>query len=130
MLRLANPAHGYTLAVASIARVEFRAAVRRRQRAGDLLEGQADSLLAQLEHHFQDIYLVQPITEALLEEASGLVDRHSLRAYDAVQLAGCISAQFQMKERLVFVCSDGRLLAAAESEGLTVFDPAESDVEI
>jgi uncharacterized protein len=124
MLRLANPDYGYTLAVASITRVEFRAAVRQRQRGGDLPEGQADSLIARLERHFQDVYLVQPITEALLEEASGLVDRHSLRAYDAIQLAGCVSVQFQMKERPVFVCSDRRLLAAAEREGLIVLDPA------
>lgn len=125
MLRLANSSSGHTLAILGLARVEFRAAVRHRQRAGDVPEDAAGSLIARMEQHLQSLYLVQPVTEAVIEEAAGLLDRHPLRAYDAVQLAGCLSLRAALHERPSFVCSDHQLLRAAELEGLTVFDPAE-----
>ena len=50
--------------------------------------------------------------------------RHPLRAYDAIQLAGCLALGSRMTERPSFVCSDHRLLRAAEGEGFTALDPA------
>lgn len=84
MLRLANASGGNTLAVLGLSRVEFRSAVRRRQRAGDVTEDIAGQLIARMEGHLRSIYLVQPLTELVVEEATALVDRHALRAYDAV----------------------------------------------
>jgi predicted nucleic acid-binding protein len=77
-----------------------------------------------LENHLQNLYLVQPVTEAIIEEAAALLDRHPLRAYDAVQLAGCLSLRSRLSERPWFLCSDRQLLRAAEQEGLTALDPA------
>jgi predicted nucleic acid-binding protein len=123
MLQLAGSASGHTLAILGLTRVEFRAAVRQRQRAGDLPDDVANLLIARMEQHLQNLYLVQPATEAVIEEAAGVLDRHPLRAYDAVQLAGCLSLRSQLRERPSFVCSDRRLLQAAEDEGFTVLDP-------
>jgi uncharacterized protein len=125
MLGLANPASGATLVILGLARVEFRAAVRQRERAGDVPRDTAASLIANMEQHLRALYLVQPVTEAVVEEAAALLDRHPLRAYDAIQLAGCLSLRSATLERPSFVCSDHQLLRAAEQEGLIVFNPAE-----
>jgi predicted nucleic acid-binding protein len=124
MLRLANTASGHTLAILGLARAEFRAAVRQRERAGDLLHDSAEALRAAMERHLQTMYLVQPITEAVIEEAVAVIDRHALRAYDAVQLAGCLSLRSTVRDSPSFVCADHRLLKAAKQEGLNTFDPA------
>lgn len=124
MIRLANPASGHTLAVLSLARVEFRAAVRQRERTGDVPHDAAEALIARMESHLQGLYLVQLVTDAVVEEAAALLDRHPLRAYDAVQLAGCLLLRPTLGEHPSFVCSDRQLLRAAEHEGLTVLDPA------
>jgi predicted nucleic acid-binding protein len=50
-----------------------------------------------------------------------MIDRYPLRAYDAVQLAGCLV--LSAIEDLTFVCSDLQLLEAARSEQLSVLDP-------
>jgi predicted nucleic acid-binding protein len=53
-----------------------------------------------------------------------MIDRYALRAYDAVQLAGCLMLCGTAVEAFTFVCSDHRLLEAARSEQLRVLDPA------
>ncbi len=52
-----------------------------------------------------------------------MTDRHSLRAYDALQIAGCLVARRGVAELLTFVCADERLGKAASLEGLTVLNP-------
>jgi predicted nucleic acid-binding protein len=64
------------------------------------------------------------LNDQLIDLATSLVNRNALRAYDAVQLAGCL----MLKENAIsdepsFVCSDQRLLQAAENEGLACLDP-------
>lgn len=124
MIRLADAASGNTMAMLALSRVEFRAAVRRRERLSDVSREIADTLIATMEAHLENIYLVHPVTDSVIEEATALLDRHPLRAYDAVQLAGCLSLRARSNERPSFVCSDRVLLRAAESEGLAVLDPA------
>ena len=68
-------------------------------------------------------FLMQPSTSAVIEEAARLIDRHPLRAYDALQLAGCLVASESMPEPVTFVCADTRLCDAAASEGLTTLNP-------
>ena len=123
MLRLADPAGGHTFAVLGLARVEFRAAVRLRERTGDVTREVADRLIHSLDDHLGNTYLIQPITDLVIGEAVALLDRHILRAYDAVQLAGFILLRARLGRQATFVCSDRQLLKAAEDEGLTTLDP-------
>jgi uncharacterized protein len=122
MLQLANSSSN--LAVLDLTRVEFHAVVRRRQRMGDVSHDIARTLIDAMDHHLQTLYWVPPVTEAVIEEAIALLDRHPLRAYDALQLAGCVSLRAQLREQPIFVCADRQLLRAAEREGLDVLDPA------
>lgn len=123
MIRLVNPSSGHTFSVLALTRLEFRAAVRQRERKGNVGHEEAEAAITKLEEHLQRFYLVQLVTESVIEEAAALLDRHALRAYDAVQLAGCLTLRTQRGESLSFVCSDHQLLNAAEEEGLAVFDP-------
>ena len=125
MLRLASRSSGHTFAVLSLSRVEFRAALRRRERMGDIPDETVRGMISQIERHLQRLYLIQPVTEAVIEEAAGLLDRHPLRAYDAMQLAGCLSVRSRLAEPPLFVCSDRDLLIAADRDGLRILDPAE-----
>ena len=63
---------------------------------------------------------------AVMEEAARLIDRHPLRAYDALQLAGCLVVRQGMPGPVTFVCADGRLCEAAANEGLTTLNPVAS----
>jgi predicted nucleic acid-binding protein len=124
MLRLADPAGGHAFALLGLARVEFRSAVRQRERAGDVERATADHLIGSMDEHLASFFLVQPVTDLVIQEAAALLDRHALRAYDAVQLAGCIMLRARLGRHATFVCSDRQLTQAAADEGLTVLDPA------
>ena len=124
MLRLADPAGGHTLALLGLTRVEFRSAVRQRERAGDLAHDIAARLIDSLEEHLANFFVVQPLTDLVMQEAAALLDRHALRAYDAVQLAGCLMLRARLGRHATFVCSDRQLAKAAEDEGMKVLDPS------
>jgi predicted nucleic acid-binding protein len=63
------------------------------------------------------------ISDRVLDLASDLIAQHPLRAYDALQLAGCLALKTTAPEAPVFVCADQRLLHQAETEGLVSLDP-------
>jgi len=123
ILALTKAEHGNEFALLSIATLEFRSAVRRRQRAGDIDEPTASEILTLFGSHREERFIVQPLTEAVIDGAARLIDRHFLRAYDAVQLSGCLTFASN-RSACIFTCSDEVLLQAARSEGLLTFDPA------
>lgn len=124
MLGLADPAAGHQLAILALAEVELRSAVRRRERSGDLAAAEANFLLESFALDLRDVFQRRPVNDAALEMAATLIDRHPLRAYDALQLAGCLMLRMSSTAAPVFVCSDLRLLQAAQAEGLDILDPA------
>ena len=125
MLRLAGREANHRLAVVTLARVEFHSAIRRRERGGDIGRSDAQRLLACFDAHLESKFLSVALNDAVLQAAAALLDRHSLRAYDAVQLAGCLALKAISGGNVpVFVCADRQLLAAAEAEGLAGLDPA------
>ena len=103
--------------------VEARSAVRRRQREGDIGQSDADRVLDALERDASSTFLLQPSTSAVVEEACRLVDAYPLRAYDALQLGGCIVFSQGTPGAVVFVCADNRLCDAARGEGIAVLNP-------
>jgi uncharacterized protein len=123
MLALTKAEYGHEFALLSIATVEFRSALRRRQHAGDIDEPTASEILTLFASHRDERFIVQPLTETVIDSAADLVDRHVLRAYDAIQLSGCLTL-VSNRSGCVFTCSDEDLLKAARTEGLLTFDPA------
>jgi uncharacterized protein len=76
--------------LARITAVEVTSAVARRRKGKTLTSTQASSLLHRFRKHFDGRYTVVEITPALLGDAVKLANTHTLRAYDAVQLAVAI----------------------------------------
>ncbi len=111
-------------AVLAIAAVEIRSAIRRRQRAGDIETEAATAILENVQSHLETRFIRQAVNETVIDSALEMIDRYTLRAYDAVQLAGCLVLCAITAELFTFICSDHQLLEAARSEQLRVFDPA------
>ena len=125
LLRLAARAANHRFAVLALARIEVHSAIRRRQREGEFDVSIANRLLNRLDQHLESRFMKQLLNDSLIDLATELVDRSALRAYDAVQLAGCLVLKANSgKEAPTFVCSDQRLLQAAANEGVACLDPA------
>jgi uncharacterized protein len=124
LLELANNLSENRFAVLAMSPVEARSAIRRRERQGDIDSTTATLILDTLQQHAQFLFLRQPLTDAVLDGALEIIDRYALRAYDAIQLAGCLALKITAgPDYPTFVCSDQQLLDAARSELLAVLDP-------
>jgi uncharacterized protein len=125
MLQLAKRLNGSRFAILSLAEVELRSAIRRRERAGDIDPKAATFVLDLFQFHIENRFLRQAVTDAVLAQATQLIDRYFLRAYDAVQLAAWSALKLSFPgERLTFVSSDQELLAAARAEQIPNVDPS------
>lgn len=124
LLKLAASVSENRLVILALARIEFRSAIRRRERNGEIASRVATQLLELFQRHVEARFLTQQINDFVLDIADALVDRYSLRAFDAVQLAGFIAFRnLAGTDVPVFVCADQELLSAADREGFTTLDP-------
>jgi len=74
----------HTVLVLSLSRVEVHAALGRRLRSSEVTAEQYREVTDRLPEHWYSYFLIQPVTDAVLSEAIALIDRYSLRAYDAM----------------------------------------------
>ena len=72
---------------ARITAVEAISALARRHRKGDIDQTSFDTLVTRFQFDFRTQYKVVEIGATLVDEAMHLAKAHTLRAYDAVQLA-------------------------------------------
>ena len=109
-----SPAVGHELFVAAIVRVEAVSALGVRN-LRLLIERQIGRCI------------VAEANDAVLQRACDLLERHALRAYDAVQLASALESNDRLQARalapITFFSADQRLLVAASAEGPAVEDP-------
>lgn len=124
LLPLINDPSENRFAVLAISVVEIRSAIRRRQRAGDVDASVATAILESVQSQMETRFIRQAVSDTVIDTALEMIDRYALRAYDAVQLAGCLVLCTVAAEPFTFVCSDHRLVEAARSEQLKVLDPA------
>jgi uncharacterized protein len=101
----------------AIARVEATAALARMRKGGRLTPAQLRKGFKDLESLWRSLY-VHATTEALLAQAAESARAHSLRAYDAVHLAGALS--FAAGEEVEFACWDKELRRAAHEHGFAL----------
>lgn len=108
---------GADLVVTSrLADAEVRAVLASGRRAGALDDDAARTAVAAWRRLSPGLRLVETVP-AVLDEAARLVERHPLRAADAVHLA---SALVLRSPDLLVLAWDEHLAAAARAEGLTV----------
>jgi predicted nucleic acid-binding protein len=109
--------------------LEVYAAIRRRERSGDISAEDATAALDIL--RLEAARMVQePLNPAVLEAARQLLDRTTLRWPDTLQLAAALVARdmFQNTE-IIFVSASPQLLEAAKAEGFHTLDPAREAAE-
>jgi uncharacterized protein len=124
LVGLTASAAGHKFAILSLAQVEFRSAIRRQQRGGEISGSEAEGLIESFRQHSEGRFVVQPFTESLLDVALALIDGYPLKGFDAIQLAGyLVLRSMSGAEEPVFVCADKTLLAAARNEGCPILDP-------
>jgi predicted nucleic acid-binding protein len=101
----------------ALIRIEAFSGIRRRL-GND--KGNLRSLLTTIEEHL-DHFDLSPIDERVLEKGINLVDRHALRAGDAIQLAAAVLLSKDLGRRQMrFATVDAEQAKAASSEGLKV----------
>ena len=123
ILHLVENLDGDQIVVLEVTLMESRSAVRRREREGDIAGSDANRVLKQLDEDASSLYLVQPLSSAVIEEAARLLDLHPLKTYDALQVAGCLATRHSVPAPVTFVCADHRLCEVAGVEGLSTLNP-------
>lgn len=101
----------------AIAHVEATAALSRMRKGGRLTPAQLRHAIDDLESLWRGIDN-HAVSNALLAKAAESARTHSLRAYDAVHLAGALS--FAAGEVLEFACWDKELRDAAKKHGFAL----------
>ncbi len=113
---------GGSIASATIAYAELYSGLTRRQREGVLSQFQYRLACTRLERDWMALVKVELGAE-ILSSARGLIQRHGLRAFDAIHLASALGLQAAANEPVTFVAADRRLLRAAAGERLATVNP-------
>lgn len=109
--------------------LEVYAAVRRRERDGDVSHEDATAALDILRLEAARM-VQQPLNPAVLESARQLLDRTTLRWPDTLQLAAALVARDMFHgTEIIFVSASPQLLEAARAEGFHALDPAKESVK-
>jgi len=87
------------ITIAQITGVEVVAAIARRVRAGMTSAADGTAAIQLFRGDFQAKFDVIPINAQLIEEAMNLAELHSLRGYDATQLAAAVAFEAQLTAR-------------------------------
>ena len=124
---LLDPDASNDIFIVRITSVEMTSAIVRRQRSGSLTSDSEAITLSEFRAQLASDLFVAEITDTIVSQAIQLVERHGLRAYDALQLSAAVdlrrrAATFGLQPP-VFVSADNELNAAALSEGLLVENP-------
>ncbi|MFZ0743393.1 MAG: type II toxin-antitoxin system VapC family toxin [Terracidiphilus sp.] len=129
LIRLMEAVEDNRKLIAASAPLEVYAAIRRRERAGDISPDDASAALEIL--RLEAARMVQePLNPAVLEAARQLLDRTSLRWPDALQLGAAMVARDMFQDtEIIFVSASGQLLEIAQNEGFNTLDPAKEATE-
>jgi len=107
------------VATSNVAYAEARAAFVRKRREAEFSEEEYHRILDDFQRDWSR-YLVVNVSEAVIALAGDLAERHNLRGFDAIHLASALALRDKMQSSIAFSCSDQRLRAAAEGEGLSM----------
>lgn len=117
-----------TILIAQVTQAEVVSGAMRRLRNGTISARTAHTTRQLLDARIETRgYFLIRLSDPIIQRAEDLLERHPLRAYDAIQLASAVEGNRLLLEAqaapLIFVSADKRLLEAAAAEGLRVDDP-------
>lgn len=106
---------------------EVAAAICKRARSGTLTPADATIALTTFKTEFKTHYFTINLSNAIVERAMNLAEKHGLRGYDSIQLATAVGIHerrlLKGVSAIIFVSADDKLNAAAQAEGLLVENP-------
>lgn len=115
------------LVVSQMLIVEMTSAFNRRLREGTVNWSDYTRMMDAFRDDCLVEYKIIPLNESIINLACEMLERHPLRAYDAIHLGTAIAInRLLVADRmsaLTFLCADKRLLNAATAEGLAVDNP-------
>jgi predicted nucleic acid-binding protein len=124
---ICEPQAGNVLITARISLIEVYSAFNRRRREANIAPPAYQDILTDFETCCQFEYQLLELTPPIVQTAKELLERHPLRAYDAVQLASAMVGNTVLisieQAPLIFLTADMRLLTAAQSQGLQIDNP-------
>jgi hypothetical protein len=128
LIRLMETVEDNRKLIAASAPLEVYAAIRRRERAGNISSADAAAVLEIL--RIEAARMVQePLNPAVLEAARQLLDRTKLRLTEALQLGAALVAREMFRgTEIIFVSASSILLEAARAEGFRALDPEKDEI--
>jgi predicted nucleic acid-binding protein len=125
--QLADPSSANVIITAQLSIVEVYSALNRRRRELRISATDYTTLASEFATVVKDEYEMVPLSLEVIDRARLLLECHSLRAGDAVQLASALLTNDKLQTAsfapAIFLTADDRLLVAAHAEGLTTDDP-------
>ncbi len=122
-----DPKASNLLLTARLTVVEARSALARRKREVTISDDDHAFAVDMLANHAFTQYHFVELEGAVVNLAGDLLDRHPLRAYDAVQLASALMINSALMAAdlsgLIFLTADDRLLSIAQLEGMVCDNP-------
>ena len=109
--------------LSNIGATEMSSVLWKKYRQGELTEQNARMRLSRFIYDGQNEYKLYPVKAQLLGDAIGLIQKHDVRALDAIHLATARRVQ-QAVQSFKMITSDEDLFFAADDEGMRPIDPA------
>ena len=107
--------------------LELTSSILRLVKCGQLGKSVADGMLARFRQDSHDTIRVLPMTDAIVNDAVAVVERHQLRSGDAIHLATAATIfRLAPDSETILVSSDRELLEAAIGSGMGVLNPQDA----
>ncbi|MBI2965029.1 MAG: type II toxin-antitoxin system VapC family toxin [Chloroflexi bacterium] len=106
-------------ATSRLSEVEVVSGIARLVRSGALSTPERDHAIATLDGTLPAMLVVE-LTSNITLRARALLERHRIRAGDAIQLASCLDLQDRLGQPVTMVSFDTRLTDSAAAEGLSL----------
>jgi uncharacterized protein len=127
IVNLTRPSAGHEIFTVLLTGPEMIAALFRKAKTGQVSQIEAIQAAALFKRDWQTEYQIISITPRLAEDAMAVAEKHGLRGFDSVHLAGAIILHLRLRAaglpNLTFVSADKLQVHAAASEGIMVEDP-------
>jgi len=101
---------------------EILSALMRKVRAGEIQRKRFDDIVDRFEKDWNHV-LVLEFHNDLLQIVKFLIEKHPIKAADAIHLSSALWLKLSSKIDVTFVASDLNLLKAAQAEKLQIINP-------
>ena len=113
---------GEEIATSKLTYPEILSALARKHRAGEIAKKLLQDLVARFERDWYHILVIE-FHNDLLQIVKFLIEKHPIKAVDAIHLSSALWLKLSSKIDVTFVASDLNLIKAAQAEKLQIINP-------